>query len=86
LTNIDLADDTGDALSENPMQAGDHQQQLDLSKYIPVEVFQQVIASLKAKHKAEKDSLALELQVFKAVLEGMASKIRYLQEYKLDRE
>ena len=51
-----------------------------------MEVFQQVISSLKAKHKAEKDSLALELQVFKAVLEGMASKIRYLQEYKLDRE
>ncbi len=86
MTNIDLADDTGDALSENPMQAGDHQQHLDLSKYIPMEVFQQVISSLKAKHKAEKDSLALELQVFKAVLEGMASKIRYLQEYKLDRE
>ena len=34
----------------------------------------------------EKDSLVMELQVFKAVLEGMASKIRYLQEYKLDRE
>lgn len=28
----------------------------------------------------------VEVQVFKAVLEGMASKIRYLQEYKLDRE
>jgi hypothetical protein len=45
-----------------------------------------VISSLKAKHQSEKDSLSLELQVFKAVLEGMASKIRYLQEYKLDRE
>ena len=34
----------------------------------------------------ERDSLMVEVQVFKAVLEGMASKIRYLQEYKLDRE
>lgn len=53
---------------------------------IPLDVFESVIASLKAKHKAEKDSLLVEVQVFKAVLEGMASKIRYLQEYKLDRE
>lgn len=45
-----------------------------------------MLASLKAKHRAEKDSLMVEVQVFKAVLEGMASKIRYLQEYKLDRE
>ena len=45
-----------------------------------------MLGQLKAKHRAEKDSLVIELQVFKAVIEGMASKIRYLQEYKLDRE
>jgi hypothetical protein len=45
-----------------------------------------VIEQLKTRHRAEKDALQVELQVFKAVIEGMASKIRYLQEYKLDRE
>ena len=55
-------------------------------KTIPLEVFEQIVSSLKAKHRAEKDSLTVELQVFKAVLEGMASKIRYLQEFKNDRE
>jgi uncharacterized lipoprotein YehR (DUF1307 family) len=44
------------------------------------------VASLKAKHKAEKDSLLSELQVFKSVLEGMAEKIRYLQEFKYEGE
>jgi hypothetical protein len=50
------------------------------------EVLERVIEQLKTRHRAEKDALQVELQVFKAVIEGMASKIRYLQEYKLDRE
>lgn len=53
---------------------------------IPYDVFESVVGALKARHRAERDSLMVEVQVFKAVLEGMASKIRYLQEYKLDRE
>ncbi len=79
LTRIDLVDETNDAVSENLFQ-------VDYSRFIPIDVFKQVITTLKAKHYAEKDSLLCELQVFKAVIEGMASKIRYLQEYKLDRE
>ena len=44
------------------------------------------MATLKAKHRAEKDALLTELQVFKSVLEGMAEKIRYLQDFKYEGE
>jgi len=44
------------------------------------------VATLKAKHRAEKDALLTELQVFKSVLEGMAEKIRYLQDFKYEGE
>lgn len=38
-----------------------------------------ILSSIQAKHKAEKDALLVEIQVFKAVVQGMAAKIRYLQ-------
>ena len=50
------------------------------------EIVEKVAQALRAKHQAEKDQLQVELSVFKAVVQGMAAKIRYLQDYKLDRE
>ncbi len=41
---------------------------------------------LKSKHKAETDSILLELNVFKAVIEGLAAKCRYLQVFKTELE
>jgi len=43
---------------------------------LPIEM---ILSSIQAKHKAEKDALLVEIQVFKAVVQGMAAKIRYLQ-------